>query len=208
MSILSCACIVLCTSERCTETEHICCCGSSAHQSQGLYPQLKLWLMIWDAQHIHHQLMMFYDHVVSVSSHNMQQVSAHQAHSCACVDVLHIWVLYLTGHISCSLCTVTLSLCTCLHEAAPDELGSAAYCIIILAEMDSAPCVFGQVRPTPCDRMTGMAVSRWNGTTAIHHWICRSIVTRMAGKQSLSNQNALRHSSLTLQIQSERMASI
>ncbi len=92
--------LVLCTSERCTETEHICCCGSSAHQSQGLYPQLKLWLMIRDAQHIHHQLMMFYDHVVSVSSHNMQQVSAHQAHSCACVDVLHIWALYLNwAHI-------------------------------------------------------------------------------------------------------------
>jgi len=30
--------------------------------------------------------------------------------------------------------------CTCFHEAAADELGSAAYCIIILAEMDSDPC--------------------------------------------------------------------
>ena len=113
-----------------------------------------------------------------------------------------------TGHIWCSLCTVTRSFCTCLHEAATDELGSPAYCIIILAEMDSAPCAFGQVRPTPFDRMTGMAVSRWNGTTAIQHWICGSVVTRMAGKRSLSNQNVLRHSSLTFQIQSERMASL
>ena len=46
----------LCTSERCTGTGHIRCCGSSAHQSQGLYHQMKQWLMIWDAQHIHHQL--------------------------------------------------------------------------------------------------------------------------------------------------------
>ena len=44
--------------------------------------------------------------------------------------------------------------------AATDELGSAVYCIIIIASMDSAPCAFGQVRPTPYDRMTGMAVSR------------------------------------------------
>ncbi len=48
----------------------------------------------------------------------------------------------------------------CVLEAATDELGSAAHCIIILAEMDSAPCAFGQVRPTPFDGMTGMAVSR------------------------------------------------
>ena len=34
------------------ESRHICC-GSSAQQSQG---QMKQWLMIWDAQHIHHQL--------------------------------------------------------------------------------------------------------------------------------------------------------
>ncbi len=33
--------LVLCTSERCTGTGHIRCCGSSAHQSQGLYHQMK-----------------------------------------------------------------------------------------------------------------------------------------------------------------------
>ena len=51
--------LVLCTSERCTGTAHIRCCGSSAHQSQGLYHQIQQWLTIWDAQHIYHQLMMF-----------------------------------------------------------------------------------------------------------------------------------------------------
>ena len=48
--------LVVCTSERCTGTAHIRCCGSSAHQSQGLHHQIQQWLMIWDAQHIHHQL--------------------------------------------------------------------------------------------------------------------------------------------------------
>jgi len=51
---------------------------------------MKQRLMIWDAQHIHSQVMLFYDHVVSVSSHHTQQLSAHQAHSCACIDFLHI----------------------------------------------------------------------------------------------------------------------
>ena len=51
-------------------------------------------------------------------------------------------------------------LCVLVDMKQQHELGSAAYCIIILAEMDSAPCAFGQVRPTPCDGMTGMAVSR------------------------------------------------
>ena len=40
--------------------------------------------MIWYVQHTHHQLMMFSDHIVSVSSHHTQRVSAHQAHICAC----------------------------------------------------------------------------------------------------------------------------
>ncbi len=49
--------LVLCTSDCCTGAGHICCCGSSAHQSQGLYHQMKQGLMIWDAQHIHRRLM-------------------------------------------------------------------------------------------------------------------------------------------------------
>ncbi len=39
--------------------------------------------MIEDVQHIHHQLVLVYDHVFSFSSHHTQQVSAHQAHSAA-----------------------------------------------------------------------------------------------------------------------------
>ena len=49
--------------------------------------------MIWDAQHIHHQLMLSSDQVVSVSSHHTQQVSQHQARRCACIGLLHIYVL-------------------------------------------------------------------------------------------------------------------
>ena len=48
--------------------------------------------MIWDVQHINHQLMMFYDHVVPVSSHHTQQVPP----SCACIDVLHRRAAVLT----------------------------------------------------------------------------------------------------------------
>jgi len=74
------------------EPGHICC-GSSAHQSQVLYYQMKQWLMIWEAQHIHHQLMLFYDPVVSVSSRHSQQVSANQP--------LH----WLSTHVSTALCS-------------------------------------------------------------------------------------------------------
>ena len=54
-----------------------------------LYHQ-KQYLVSRSAQHIHHQRIMLSDHVVSVSSHRMQQVFVHQAPSCACIDVLHI----------------------------------------------------------------------------------------------------------------------
>ena len=75
--------------------------------------------------------------------------------SSKCQHIKHTVVLALmfctserctwTGHMCCSLWTaITRSLCTCLHEAATDELGSAAYCIIILAEMNSAPFAFGR----------------------------------------------------------------
>ena len=86
--------LVLCTSERCT--------GTWAHM---------LWFLctsttrsVWSDEAViddlgcaayHCQVMLFYDHVVSVSSHHTQQVSAHQAHSCACIDFLHIWAMYL-----------------------------------------------------------------------------------------------------------------
>jgi len=40
-------------------------------------------------QHIHHQLMLFHDHVVSVSSHHTQQVSAHQC----------------SAHVSAAICS-------------------------------------------------------------------------------------------------------
>ena len=57
--------------------------------------------MIWDAQHIHHQLMMSDDHVVPVSSHHTQQVPP----SCACIDVLHHRALYLlSAHIGRKAC--------------------------------------------------------------------------------------------------------
>jgi hypothetical protein len=57
--------------------------------------------MIWDAQQIHHQLMMFSDHVVSVNSHHTQQVSP----TCACIDVqqncyLHFVPVHI-GHKAC-----------------------------------------------------------------------------------------------------------
>ncbi len=75
--------------------------------------------------------------------------------SSKCQHIKHTVVLALmfctserctwTGHMCCSLwTTVTRSLCTCLHEAATDELGSAAYCIIVLAEMNLAPFDFGR----------------------------------------------------------------
>ena len=66
------------------------CWDSSAHQSHGLYHQMKQLLMIWGVQHIHHQLIMFYEHVASVSSHRMQRVSLHLAANYACIGVLHI----------------------------------------------------------------------------------------------------------------------
>ena len=72
--------------------------------------------MIWDVQHIHHQLMMFYDHVVPVSSHHTQQVQP----SCACIDVLHHRALYLLSHWSQGLCVES-------DEAVVGELGSASY---------------------------------------------------------------------------------
>jgi len=56
--------------------------------------------MIWDVQHIHHQLMMFYDHVVPVSSHHTQQVSP----SCACIDILHQALYLLSVHIGRKAC--------------------------------------------------------------------------------------------------------
>ena len=88
---------VLCTSERCTGT-WAQCCGSSAHQSPGLYHSTMQWWMIWVVQHINHQLMICFDHV---NSSHMQQVSVHQAPSCACIDVPHTSALYLFPvHIS------------------------------------------------------------------------------------------------------------
>ncbi len=56
--------------------------------------------MIWAVQHVHHQLMMFYDHVVPVSSHHTQQVSP----SCACIDVLHRALYLLSVHIGRKAC--------------------------------------------------------------------------------------------------------
>ena len=38
--------LVFCTPERCSGTGHIRCCGSSAHQSQGLYHQNQQSLLI------------------------------------------------------------------------------------------------------------------------------------------------------------------
>ena len=84
--------LLLCTSEHCIWTGRICC-GCSAHQSHGLYHQMKQLLMIWGVQHVHHQLIMFYEHVASVSSHRMQRVSLHLAANYACIGVLHIWAL-------------------------------------------------------------------------------------------------------------------
>ncbi len=85
--------LVSCTSECCTWTGHICC-GCSAQQSQGMYHNMKQWLMIWDAQHTHHQCITLSDHVVSFNSHPIQQVPVHQAPSCACIDVARIWALH------------------------------------------------------------------------------------------------------------------
>ncbi len=57
--------------------------------------------MSWAAQHNQHQLLMFYEHHLSVSSHHMQQVLP----GYACVDVLHMCALYLVPvHISHKVC--------------------------------------------------------------------------------------------------------
>ena len=72
--------------------------------------------MIWDAQHIHYQLMLSSDQVVSVSSHHTQQVPP----SCACIDVLHHQALYLLSHWSQGLCVES-------DEAVVGELESASY---------------------------------------------------------------------------------
>ncbi len=114
------------------EPGHICW-GSSAQRSHRLYHQIQQWLMIWYVQHPHHQLMMFLT-ILSQSAATMSNECQHIKHTFVlalmfCTSERCTW----TGHIWSGLWTaVTRSLCTCLYEAAADELGSAAYCIISL----------------------------------------------------------------------------
>ena len=82
--------LLLCTSERCTETwAHMLGfqCTSvtwSVSSDEAVIDDLVC------AAYIHHQLIMFYEHVASVSSHRMQRVSLHLAANYACIGVLHI----------------------------------------------------------------------------------------------------------------------
>ena len=103
--------LVLCTSERCTGTGHICCWGSSAHQSHGAGLRSVF----------HHQLMMFSEQNLSITSHHTQQVSP----TCACIDVQHICFLHFVpvhiGHKACvssqmKQWLVSLDLCILFHH--------------------------------------------------------------------------------------------
>jgi len=105
----------------------------------------------------HHQLMIFYDQVVSVSSHHMQWVSAHQALDCACNDVLIIWALYLNwAHmlfivhnsavkVTRPLCIVTWSsnwwaeICIILHHHSMDSIATSTN-----LHMLGCTCALGQ----------------------------------------------------------------
>ena len=114
--------LVLCTSERCAGIGHIRCCSSSAHQPQGLYHQIQQWLMIWDAQQ-----MTFYEPCCSAATTSSK--CRHIKHTVVllalmfCTSERCTW----TGRMCCSLWTAVIRFfCTCLHEAATDELGSAA----------------------------------------------------------------------------------
>ena len=73
--------LVLCTSERCTGTEHICCCDSSAHQSQRLHHH---WHSRFKAKEwqVYRQYWLPMHHVIS--HRQKRQIGSHacMTHSC------------------------------------------------------------------------------------------------------------------------------
>ncbi len=81
--------------------------------------------MIWDAQHIHHQLMLFLLPCCD-SQQPPRAASVSTSSTQMCLRVLYLdWARML---IHCA--QHSQHLCAKSHEAAIDELGSAAYCII------------------------------------------------------------------------------
>ena len=85
--------LVLCAFELNTGAGHICCRGSTPHQSRGAGLSSVL----------HHQLLLVSEQHLSLSSHHMQQVSP----TCACMNVLQIFFLHFVpvhiGHKACVL---------------------------------------------------------------------------------------------------------
>ena len=111
------------------EPGHICC-GSSAPESQGLYHQMKQWLMIRDAHQFNINWRCYVTRL-SQSAATIRSKCHHIRYSVVltfifCTSERCTW----TGHVRWFIVLCSPKIFLSSHEAAVDELGSAAYCII------------------------------------------------------------------------------
>ncbi len=108
------------------EPGHICC-GSSAHESQGWYHKIQQWLSDLGYAAIHHNLMILYDHGVSVSSHYTQQVvTTSSTQLCSHWFSAQLSAVLGLGTYTDSLCTAVTMNWVMKHQL----MRSAACCII------------------------------------------------------------------------------